>query len=460
MAGLRRVECPERSRRAPTKKLRRPHKLAPMKSAARIVCVLLAGITILSAAPQQQSLAAHPIDAIHVTGHKRYSVEQVTRVSGLTPGKSVTVADLDALISRMATTGLFAKIGYKYAGDATGTRLVVTFEIEEPEWKVPVLFDNFVWLTDEQLSAALADDVPTFDGTLPQTEGVQALVVQSLQRHLKSRGIDGTVEFMTYTHVKTKTLKFLFRVTNPSLPLCALRLDGVSAAWEKRFAPAIAAQIGRDYSRVSLEGLTIGEMEGTYRSRGRLDASVGAAVVRLNEGCQGVSVTIPVTEGADYTWERTSWTGNVALPAADLDRLLGVRVGATAETAELDGGLTAVRAAYGTIGHVQAQLTPIARGDKATARAHLEVQVAEGPQFRMGTIVFTGLTDADAADLAKRWKLKPGQIFDASVIDEFRRSQIAPLQQRRRLMARGPIVTADVRAQVVNVRYEFRPPQI
>jgi len=430
-----------------------------MPYAARLVCVLLAGITTLSAAPpQQQAGTAYPIDAIHVTGNKRYSADQVTRISGLSPGRSASVADLDALIKRMAATGLFAKVGYKYAPDATGTRLAVTFEIEEPDWKVPVLFDNFVWFTDAQLHSALAEDVPTFDGTLPQTEGAQALVVQSLQRFLKAQGIDGIVEFMTYTHVKTKTLKFLFKVTNPTLPLCALRLDGVSPAWEKRFAPAVAAQIGRDYSRVSLEGLTIGELEGAYRARGRLDATIGDVVARLNDGCPGVSVTVPVAEGSEYHWERTVWKGNVVLPPADLDRLLGVRVGSRADTAELESGLLAVRSAYGKIGHVQAQLATAARGDKATGKAHLEVQVTEGLQFRMGTIVFTGLTDADAADLAKRWKLKPGQVFDTSVIDEFRRSHIAPLQQRRRLMARGPIVTADVRAQVVNVRYEFRAP--
>ncbi len=429
-----------------------------MQYVARLVLVVGAGVTTLSAAPPQQSAATHPIEVVHITGHKRYSVEQVTRTSGLAPGKSVTVADLDASIARMAATGLFAKVGYKYAPDATGHRLVITFEIEEPEWKVPVLFDNFVWFSDAQLHAALADDVPTFDGTLPQTEGVHALVVLSLQRFLKSQGIDRTVEFLTYSHVRTKVLKFLFKVADPALRVCALRLDGVSPAWEKRFAPAVAAHIGRDYSRVSLEGLTIGELEGTYRSRGRLDATVGEAVAQLNQGCQGVSVTVPVTEGADYTWERTTWTGNAVVASADLDRLLGLRVGAPAETAELDAGLADVRGAYGKVGHVQAQLTIAARGDKTTGRAHLDVQVTEGPQFRMGALEFVGLPDTDAADLGKRWKLKQGEIFDASYLDEFRRTHIQPLQQRRRLGAR-PNVTADVRAQVVNVRYEFRPPE-
>ena len=432
-----------------------------MNRLAHYVLVLVTASAALSAAPLQQPSSrttTHPIEALHVTGHKRYSAEQVTKISGLAPGKSASVADLDATIARMAATGLFAKVGYKYGPDATGNRLVVTFEIEEPEWKVPVIFDNFVWFSDAQLHAALAEDVPTFDGTLPLTDGIHDQVVQSLQRFLKSRDLDRPVEFLTYSHSKTKVLKYLFKVTDPGLRVCALKLDGVSSDWEKRFTPAVAAQIGRDYSRVSLEGLTTGELEGTYRTRGRLDATVGAATVRLNDGCDGVSVTIPVTEGDEYTWEGTTWTGNAGVASADLDRLLGVKVGAVAETAVLDPGLAAVRGAYGKLGHVQAQLSVAARGDKATRRASLEVQVTEGPQFRMGTLQLVGLTDADAANLAKRWKLKPGQVFDASYLREFLLNEILPVQKQRRLMVRGPVVTADVTAKTVNVRYEFRPP--
>jgi len=432
-----------------------------MNRLAPYALVLVMAGAALSAAPSQQPSARtmpHPIEAVHVTGNKRYSVEQVTKISGLAPGKSASVADLDATITHMAATGLFAKVGYKYGSGATGNRLVVTFEIEEPEWKVPVLFDNFVWFSDTQLQAALAEDVPTFDGTLPLTDGAPALVVQSLQRFMKSKDIDRPVEFLTYSHAKTKVLKYLFKVADPGIRVCALRLDGVSSDWEKRFAPAVAAQIGRDYSRVSLEGLTIGEIEGTYRTRGRLDATVAAATVRLNDGCDGVSVTIPVTEGDDYTWEGTTWSGNTVVAAADLDRLLGAKAGALAETAVLDPGLAVVRGAYGKLGHVQAQLTVSARGDKTTRRAQLEVQVAEGPQFRMGTLQLVGLTDADAAHLAKRWKLKPGQVFDASYLREFQLNEVLPVQKQRRLMVRGPVVTADVTAKTVNVRYEFRPP--
>lgn len=285
--------------------------MSPMKHVAPVVLLFMAGMTAVAAGPLQQPstrTTSHPIETVRVVGHKRYSAEQVVKVSGLTPGQSASVADLDATITRMAGTGLFTKVGYKFGPDPTGNRLIVTFEIEEPEWTIPVLFDNFVWFSDDELKAALSESVPTFDGTLPKTEGIHTLVVQSLQKFLQSKNLDRPVEFLTYSHSKTKTLKYLFKVTDPSLRVCALDLSGASPGWEKRFEPAVAAQVGRASSRVSIEGLT-SELETTYRTRGRLDASIGAAVVRLNDGCEGVGVTIPVTEGrvhvgaSDLDWK-------------------------------------------------------------------------------------------------------------------------------------------------------------
>jgi len=45
-----------------------------------------------------------------------------------------------------------------------------------------------------------------------------------------------------------------------------------------------------------------------------------------------------------------------------------------------------------------------------------------------------------------------------SFLREFQLNEVLPVQKQRRLMVRGPVVTADVTAKTVNVRYEIRPP--
>jgi hypothetical protein len=48
----------------------------------------------------------------------------------------------------------------------------VTFTIEEAEWTMPVLLDNFVWFKDDEIVTALRQRIPSFDGTAPILEGV------------------------------------------------------------------------------------------------------------------------------------------------------------------------------------------------------------------------------------------------------------------------------------------------
>jgi len=414
-------------------------------------------ITVLIVATQSPQAAPPPvpIGAIHVTGQSRYSAAQVVKLSGLATRQQVRTADLDASVARMAATGLFSKIGYRYAPDTTNNGIALTYEIEEPAWSMPVVFDNFVWFTDAELTAAVAEHVPTLDRTLPVTDGSGDFMIRALRTVLEAGGLVREVVLAPHHNLSTRTTRFLFKVVDPTLRVCAVHLDGASPEWRARLSPAVAAQIGRAYSRVSLEGFTNGEVESGYHSRGWLDAQVGTLTADL-DGCDGVSVTVPVREGDSYTWAGAIvWTGNTAVSAPDLDRLLQVRNGAVADTTEIGTAIAAIRLAYSRIGHVQAAVSYSVKGDPATKQAHLDMRINEGVQFRMGTFSSTGLSERDAADLAKRWRLKPGDVFDGTYIAEFRKAHLFPLERSRRLRAVGPTLTADPASGVIHVRFEF-----
>ena len=80
--------------------------------------------------------------------------------------------------------------------------------------------------------------------------------------------------------------------------------------------------------------------------------------------------------------------------------------------------------------------------------------VDEGPQFRMGTLTFPGLDAAGAAALTKAWRLKAGDVYDASYSDTFVTDVIRP---RLRPGTKPPNVRLGVPedAHVVNVAIVF-----
>ena len=138
----------------------------------------------------------------------------------------MTTADLDAAIQRMAATGLFKKLNYRYA-TAAG-RTTVTFDIEEADWTMPVVFDNFVWFKDEELIATLKQTIPSFDGTAPNTEGIADLISRELQKAIAARKIAGRIDFVPQGTIKGID-SFAFRVVDPAPKLCSIGFSGRKA---------------------------------------------------------------------------------------------------------------------------------------------------------------------------------------------------------------------------------------
>jgi len=108
------------------------------------------------------------IGKIEVEGLERLSADEVVATSGLKTGASFSVENLDAAGQRLVDSGLFAKVGYRT--NTKGNLVTIVFLVEESKSsKSPVVFDNFVWFTNDELVAAIRREVPSFDGTAPDS---------------------------------------------------------------------------------------------------------------------------------------------------------------------------------------------------------------------------------------------------------------------------------------------------
>jgi outer membrane protein insertion porin family len=379
----------------------------------------------LALAPERQqppAPAEFQLGAVSVTGVGRYAPADVTRLSALKTGQPVRPSDLDNTVKQMSSTGLFASLKYRYA--TSGNRLDVTFDIEEPPWSMPVVFDNFVWLRDEELLAAVKQDVPTFDGTLPVNAEVTAFMTGVLQHLLGERQIRGQVEFSLHNNQTTGKSQYVFSVKGTGLSVCALRVTGASVIPESQLVEAAAELTRRDYSRLYLTELANGTLRTMYQERGYWRAEFREPIVTLGTppaACAGVSVTLHVDEGAPYLWDRAEWRGVSAITTKELDAALGLKPGDVADVTKFETGLRQVRGAYRHLGYMQQRSTMTPKPDEATRRLVLDVTVEEGPQFRLGELTITGMGDQDAAALRKKWTLKAGDIYDDSFIQQFRK---------------------------------------
>jgi outer membrane protein assembly factor BamA len=382
-------------------------------------------LLLLAWAPERQQPSApaeFQLGAVSATGVSRYTPADVTRLSALKPGQPVRLSDLDNTVKQMSSTGLFASLKYRYT--TSGNRLDVTFDIEEPPWSMPVVFDNFVWLRDEELLAAVTQNVPTFDGTLPVNAEVTSFMAGVLQHLLDERKVRGQVEFSLHNNQATGKSQYVFSVKGTGLGVCALRVTGASVIPESELVAAAAELTRRDYSRLYLTELANGTLRTMYQQRGYWRAEFAEPIATLGTGtdaCAGVSVTLRIDEGAPYLWDRAQWRGVSAITTKELDLALGLKPGDVADVTKFETGLRQVRGAYRHLGYMQMRSTMTPKPDDATRRLVLDVTVDEGAQFRLGELTITGASDQDADALRKKWTLKAGDIYDDSFIQQFRR---------------------------------------
>jgi outer membrane protein assembly factor BamA len=377
-------------------------------------------------ADQAQNAASYRLAAVQVTGASRYSRDDVARLSGLNAGQPVTIAQVNSAAQRLAATGLFKAVKYRYVN--VGERMTAVFEIEEADWTVPVIFDNFVWFKDEEIVDAVKRDVPTFDGTLPPAEGVPDLVLRSLQTLLDAKRIPGRAAFQPHTDLKEKKLSYLFKVENPAPTLCALAFTGVSAAPERELVNASRSAIGGEYSRTILTGMSAGTLLDVFHRRGHWRASFAPPIPALDSReCVGVSAALAVNEGSVYAFAKSAWTGNRVLDAAALDALLAMKPGEVADSYKIEAGLVQIRRAYAKNGYLMATTSSAPRLDDTSKRAEFEMKVEEGPQFTMGSLEFAGLAEADVNRLRKNWKLPAGVPYDSTYANLYVTNEVVPL---------------------------------
>jgi outer membrane protein assembly factor BamA len=406
------------------------------------------------APPQGQPTQAVSVELgdLQVAGVRRYTAEDVKQISGLEVGKRVSIADLDAAAERMAKTGLFKTVSYRYATNEG--RLVVTFEIEESEWTVPVVFDNLVWFTDTDVVAAVRTELPSFDGTVPATSGIPERITAALQQLLASRHVEGRIDFLPRADLDKSVEGYLFRVVDPGPKICALRFDGASAIAPGDLTAALKNVVGSDYSRMYLINASKGTLVDLYRRAGYWRASFGEPKTTLQEesGCNGVAVTVAVDEGTQYSWAGATWTGSAVLASSELDGLLGMKTGDVAAMAKLDDALRRIARTYARQGYLVQRATYTSRLDDSSRQATFEIRVAEGPQFRLGSVDFVNLAPADAVALRKVWRLRAGDVYDNTYPDQFIKEEIVPRLNR---LPRTE-TDLDVKKAIVNVRFVFQ----
>lgn len=425
------------------------------------VCLSIIAVTVTLA---QQS--ARKVAKVEVEGLERLSADEVIATSGLKAGALFSVADLDAAGQKLMDSGLFEKVSYRTIG--RGAQVTVVFQVKENKGgQSPVVFDNFVWFTDDELNAAIKREVPSYTGTASDAGRMTDDIKHALQNLLKEHHIEGTVDYAPeQAGLNSNQQEHLFSVSGVPIPICSLHFPGASNVPEVKLVMSSAQLTDENYSQKTTVAFSTYVLFPIYWQVGQLKAKFGRPATKLQSStkCKGVELSIPVEEGPIYLWDKAEWVGNEALSASDLADALGMHPGEVASGSKIDKGLLDVARTYGHTGHLDARVSGIPEFDDALNRVGYKVTVTEGQQFKMGKLTIKGLEEADANSLSERWKLRNGEVFDSSYSERFfridAREQMARIMIAREAQRKGlPEIHVTPNRLNLNadVTIEFKP---
>jgi len=380
--------------------------------------LLLCGVVSFSQSTTKVTLS-HKLLSVHVKGLRHYKEDQIVSAAGLRLGQIAGDPDFKQAVAKLGETGLFKDVAYSYQYSTAGCNLEL--QLSENDKLAPILFDNFVWFSDDELLRLLRARLPLFEDQLPLGGNLSDQVSAALNAILTERKITGQAEYIRSGDMNGPVDSYVYKINLHPVIIRNMDFPG-AALTELPLLEAVAKPLsGKEYLRSAMRPQEHLNFLPVYRSRGYLKAGFADAQAKIaSDGAQTlVDVSFPVTPGLQYKLTGIEWAGNAVFPSAQLHKLLRLKNGEPANEVQLDDDIEAVQTLYGTKGYLAAQVRPDAAMDDSQATVQYTLRVNEADQYRMGELTIDGLAGDAANRMATQWQMKKGDPFDDSYLKRF-----------------------------------------
>ncbi len=387
--------------------------------------VLLAYASLLPAQTHKPSkpasLSASKLIAIRVTGSKRYTPAQINAATGLRVGQVVSDDDFKDVSRHLGETGAFSDVAYNFQFNPEGIKL--NLQVTDSDTFVPVRFENFVWLSDQELLQKLSVQEPLFQGQLPVSGNLADQVSEALQALAIEHKLHGRVDYLRAGPQDGPMEAFEFSITGQPISIRKIDFSGAGPAELALLEAAARRFSGQDYSRNRLVLQAEKTFLPVFLAHGYLKATIAEPLPRVVEETPdetSVDVTFSVTPGAQYRLSAIQLAGYTnVFPVEKLRELIRLQPGQIVDAVQTDQDVDALKKLYGARGYMGVQIHPTPEINDADSTAKYVFQIEEGSIYKMGDLDVRGLDSKATERIAVAWRLLPGQTYNSGYPRQF-----------------------------------------
>jgi len=383
-----------------------------------IVFSIFSTLPARAAAPQDGN--AH-LDAVEVTGSSRFTSKQIVEAIGLRTGTTTNREGLQQIADKLSAIGTFATVRYHFTTVATGVR--VTYEVTDAA-ALPVTFDNFPWFSDEELSAGIKKSVILFEGSAPATGTLLDTMDEALMKFMDAHGIHAQVTHRVIPQADKDLRVLEFHVEDAAITIQSFDFSDPLAKTEHHIQDRLPDLIGKPYSRSKIDAFEFEQVRPVYLAHGYLRVQFDSPEVKFPEPpanplAGAVAVTSRIETGPAYKFSGIEWSGNAAVSNADLNGIIQMQPGDTADGTSIEGIWKRAIEKYQENGFLGADLSPTQQFDNTAGKVSYAVKITEGPQYHMGNLVLTGLSVEGERRIRRAFPIPKDALFDKTAYDIF-----------------------------------------
>jgi outer membrane protein assembly factor BamA len=128
---------------------------------------------------------------------------------------------------------------------------------------------------------------------------------------------------------------------------------------------------------------------------------------------------VSIAPGPAFQWGSIAWAGNSVVSSVELDAIVTLRPGEIADGNKIAALWDAVQSLYGQRGYLDVKLDPQTQFDDQAGRVMYNVTITEGPQYRMGNLVLSGLSVDGEKRIRAAWSIPANAVFNVKTYEGF-----------------------------------------
>jgi outer membrane protein assembly factor BamA len=376
--------------------------------------IFFAALSLRAQTPAANSPPSSTIASLKVTGAHKFPADQIIAASGLKTGDIVTAEQIQEATNRLSALGIFSAVNFRYT--SKGNAINLEFQVQEAP-TYPISFDNFPWFTSAEIGEAIRTQVGLFTGEAPGDGTMIDQMAAVIENLLASQKIKGSVTHQLLAAAVGESMEMQFRVEGVPLRIHSVQFGDSMATNSERLRDRVPDIKSQPYSLFAVQVFENEHVRPLYASKGFLRAQIGPPQTHLipdiNDPKEtAVELSIPINPGPVYSWKGVSWQGNFAVESPSLDATVELKPGDVADGMKIEALWQKIESYYGQHGYLDMKLNAEPQFDEAAHQISYRVGISEGPQYRMGDMVITGLSLDAEKRLRQAWQIAPGQIFD------------------------------------------------